>query len=324
MKNKKFMITAVCALAAAFLLGFTGMVTLADAGAGETAEDRLVGMLVTMEYLDLFDFERYFSEHTDTIMNGGMIDENAAAYQNRLYATLVQETYTDEAGQTYTRSEYKFTDVDGIAYFYTEMKDMSGSYTAVFGDEGISDGHNTIDVRDGGTSVTLDGIICIAINGAVTPTLYFNPVYQAPDGRVYATTGNGFSSSGDISEGGVYSQTLNSEYTETKDGVTTADSITVTISVKRVYKPLSVRVIQFDEDNTVLRTEEYEAGKLPETLTLEKGTAYLLAETKKRDANNGILVSRALYERGTESLDALYDRGDGICVKQSAALDWRD
>lgn len=82
--NKRFF--AVFLLIAALLL--TGC-SLAQPESERTAaeEDRMVGVLVTREPLDLFDAEGYFRDHAGQITNSGMIsDADAQRYQNALFA----------------------------------------------------------------------------------------------------------------------------------------------------------------------------------------------------------------------------------------------
>lgn len=324
MKHERFWIGVAAILLAAFFLGVTGMVTLADAAAEEAAEDRLVGVFVTTEYLDLFDSEAYFHEHADELLRGGTMDAREIdAYQRRLYAARIENRVTGEDGSERVSWEYKFTDVEGIAYFYTQTKDEAGSYSSLYGDEAISGGKNAIDVSDAGSRVTLDGIVYTVI-GSALPTLYFNPVYQAADGAIYAVSGSGmsFSSDGDEAEGETFSQTLSAEYKKAQNEVTTADSIAVKVAIQRIYLPTGVRVVQFDENDAVLASKEYRPGELPETLSLEKAAAYLIVESQRRDLQGKTITSRTLYERGAESFDSLYDRGDGICIKQYSALVW--
>ena len=50
-------------------------------------EDRLVGVYVTPEYIDTFDFEAYFGDNASKLIGGGEISaEDAAKYSQRVYA----------------------------------------------------------------------------------------------------------------------------------------------------------------------------------------------------------------------------------------------
>ncbi|HWQ59245.1 MAG TPA: hypothetical protein VN540_09525, partial [Clostridia bacterium] len=206
-------------------------------------------------------------------------------------------------------------------YFYANMDDEVGTYTAHFGNEAISDGSSSMNVTDEGTDFTLEGVIYVTA-AAAGRTWFLNPVYQAADGSVYAINGSGTSSSGDTSEGAAFWQTISAEYTVTQDGKTTTDSITAKIGIILMYVPERLRFIQFGSDGAVLTLEEYAPGTLPETIRPEADAAYLVVETYKTAFDGKTTVSRTLYERGAEYIDAYSAREDGICVKQATALDW--
>lgn len=64
--------------------------------------DRLIGVYVTLEPLDLFDFEAYFNDHAKELLAGGgeIGPEDAAAYGGRLYA-VQEEGDTDGASRAW-------------------------------------------------------------------------------------------------------------------------------------------------------------------------------------------------------------------------------
>ncbi len=323
MKNKYFYIIAACALLVAFALGISGSVMLADDDAGAFGQDRLVGLFVTTEYLDLFDFGGYFEDHMGDMINGGEIKGDTSAYEGRLYATLVEKPYVSDTGETVMTRDYVFEGVEGFPYFYAHVTDEQGSYTTAYGDEAVSGGQNAFAYTDEGESVNLEGTIYVAASLA-GKTFYFNPVYQAADGSIYATTGNGFSSQGDHSEGELYAQTLSATYSETKNGVTTADSISIKLGIGVLYPPTRICVLQLDAESAVLSAELYAPGNLPESIAPAKGAAYIVVESYKTDAGGNEVVERKLYERGAESIETFYARDDGVCVRQFTALDWEN
>lgn len=88
MKNRIiFVILAVVALGA-FAFGASGTLPFAAAEAAEATDadkDRLVGVFITTEYLDLFDHERFLQDNTDQLLSGKELGEaDAGAYQGRL------------------------------------------------------------------------------------------------------------------------------------------------------------------------------------------------------------------------------------------------
>lgn len=323
MKTKHLYPIAALVLTAAFILGFA--VTLADASAGEMSrEDRLVGVLVTATHLDLFDAEAYFADHAQQLMNGGLIAGDTSAYEGRLYARPVEESYTDESGQAHTSKRYTFEGVcEGIAYFYTVAEGEHGSVTAAYGDEAISEGNSLFAHLEEGESVELEGVLYVLPTHALA-TRYFNPVYQASDGSIYAVGGSGMSTDGFSSEDSAYAQTLSATYTSSENGVAKADSVSVKISVRTMFEPVRIRIAQFGAGNELLFADEYAPGTLTESIRPDPGAQYLIVETFKKDIEGNETVSRALYVKENTALDAFYARADGVCVKQSVPLAWEN
>ena len=114
MKNKISMIILACVLAVSFVLGVTGAVTFATDeptdNTGDASKDRLIGVFITTEYLDLFDSESYVKDNADKVLSGGEIgSSDSIQYQGKLYAILVDEPYTDpETGETATTKKFIF------------------------------------------------------------------------------------------------------------------------------------------------------------------------------------------------------------------------
>ena len=96
MKNKIGIIILACVLVVSFILGVTGAVTFAKDEPADntdgTSKDRLIGVFITTEHLDLFDFESYFQDNANKVMSGGEISSSdSAPYQGKLYAILVDD-----------------------------------------------------------------------------------------------------------------------------------------------------------------------------------------------------------------------------------------
>ncbi len=162
MKNKKWiaLILGVCAA-----LSLTGCQLALENGDGEQRGDRLIGALVTTEYLDLFDLEGYLNDHLNGFSGGEIkADGNSADYQGRLYATLTTRTVTDEqTGETAQLQEFVFEDMDGAAYFAARIPETETEDSFISGgsDEAISDGHMGLFSGDEEDKITLEGTIDI-------------------------------------------------------------------------------------------------------------------------------------------------------------------
>jgi len=320
MKVKQFFAALLAGAALLALPGCSLARTDADASAGE---DRLIGVLVTTEYLDLFDFEEYYSDHESRFVDGGTVMvENSDTYQGRIYATLTTENLTnEETGEQVTRQAYVFEGIDGIGYFAPTMEDEEGIYTRSNGDEGISDAHMDVSFTDEGQSLSLEGTVYVE-PGKGNTEYYVNPVYQCADGAVYVTSGSGYLLSGDHGEGEVFSTTLDANTTRTEEGKSQKDACTVTLHLAVMFAPERIVLLQMDANAGVVSRRAYTPGALPERLELEAGTAYLVVETHKRDRAGEETVARALYQSDTETIGTFYGREDGICLKQWTQLNW--
>lgn len=288
---------------------------------GETAksEDRLIGVLVTRDYLDLLDFEAYFQDHTSKILKGGEQEiTDTKPYEGRLYAVMTTETRTNEDGETVTLQNYEFEGVEGSAYFvYSVLEEDGPGYTATESGEEISDGHTNLFYSDQEEAVELEATIYYAPRtGEDVIDFYFNPVYQTADGQVYAMSGN--STSTNVDGAGVsFCHTLSEESTQTENGVSKTWRSSVKVTVESVDPPERITVLQMGEDHGILTETSYEPGTLPENLELLSETAYLIVETL-----TGGTIKRELVNRDAETMTTFRCREDGICVKQTTTLTW--
>lgn len=133
-----------------------------------------------------------------------------------------------ETGEKSESTEFAFPGVEGISFFSTWFPtavENVESLLVTVSDEEISDGHIDVKQVNQGNSIAMEGTIYVTPDPV--KTYYFNPIYQSPDGRVYAMTGGGISASGVHSDGMVYSQTMDATYTTTENGKTRTDSISL-------------------------------------------------------------------------------------------------
>lgn len=289
------------------------------------SKDRLVGVFITFEYLDLFDMEGYLNDNINKLSGGGFInmDQNNSKYQNRLYATLAARTLTNGEGDTINTSEYVFEGVEGISYFAARVPatDNEDSFITSGSDISISDGHMGIFNRDEEEKITLEGTIYIS-STYTNRSFYINPVYQSSDGSVYATTGSGVMLGGHQGEGSVFSQTLDETTTVTENGKTKSLSTSIKISITAMPSPEKINVLQMDKDNKILSRLNYLPGELPDTISPIEKAEYIMVESQGTDMEGKTVTSRTLYDRRVQALDTFYCLDNGICVKQWTKLDW--
>ena len=329
---RRTVMAAVCLCCMMLLCALAGC-QLAREGAGANAyEDRMIGVFITTHPLDLFDHESYFSENLRGFRGGEIrMSGDAQRFQGRIYAVLTPRTLTsEETGETTEIHEYVFEGLEGIPYFVSTMPAAPGreSYRASMSDEAISGGQVSLHYGDDESSVTLEGTIYVAQTGR-QHAFYFNPVYQDADGGVYLVSGTGISSSGDV-VGASMTQTIEATTTITENGRTMTDSISVSVSVVTMPAPERIVILQMGQDNSVISRAEYEPDAMPEALTQETGTAYIIVETRTTDPAGQSKVAREIYDTGVqsveiaESIEALHVREDGICVKRSTYISKRE
>lgn len=328
MKNKIGMIILACVLAVSFVLGATGAVTFATDeptdNTGNASKDRLIGVFITTEYLDLFDSERYVKDNTDKVLSGGEIgSSDRARYQGRLYAKLVDEPYTDpETGETATTKKFVFDGIEGISYFAARYTDESGTqYLGAGDDDAISDAHTGLHYTDAGDGIDMKGTIYVSVSKG-SDVFYCNPVYQTAAGEVYLVSGQGVSYGGELSAGMSGSQALKEEQTVTIDGKSETVSSSIEVSICFMDTPIGTSILQFDRDGSIVAREDHAAGALPAEITASPDTEYIIAETHMSSADGKETVTRELFRQDDETLYAFSCREDGICIKQYCSIAW--
>lgn len=318
----RFQITAaMCLSAAAILLGGC---SLAVPGAGtEEAGDRLIGLFITPESLDLYDTEGDLQDHGAQLMNQDeIILENDPDYAERLYADIDRQGKEDPS-----EWEVTFGKVPGIRFFTPLWTDENGeTYWGNVTDEELCDVRINVNTTDQGEERELEGSFYFLPGQMDKDIAYYpNPVFQTADGRIYTTSGSGFGTSGDSADGIKLTKSFASETTTEESGKVTTDKSTVTINLGTKNKPLKVILVQMDQEHRVKSQQEYVPGQLPETLALEADTAYLVAETWQENLAGEPVVSRQLVEQGEEetgNLTTFYEGENGIMKTQDTYLQW--
>lgn len=328
MKNRTIFILFACVLAVSFLLGATGTVTFAHEPSAQSAEsaegaaDRLIGVFVTKEHLDLTDGENYILENTDKILSGEGIDPLVSKPgRERLYAVLQDDPHTNpETGQTVTTKDCFFPDVEGIRLFTAKCTDEDGDYWVAYGDEGVSDGKYALSSADREEAIDMEGTIYLSTAGGLKG-FYFNPVYQASTGEVYTVAGQGTFFDGALS-GLTGSHALNDEVEITMDGKTETLRSNIEVKICYIDTPVGVSILQYDGRGNIVSTAEYPSGDLPDEITAEPETEYIIVETRMRTTDGTQTSTRELFQPGDEALTAFFCREDGICVKQYCNIVW--
>jgi len=321
---KRKIVTAVCCAIA--LCALPGCMLAREDMQAAASGDKMIGVLVTREYLDQFDLEGYIKDNPGSL-NGGEItlDGNAQKYQDRLYATeRTKTTKNEETGQAVTTDEFVFESIAGMSFFSPTVQaaEDNGSYVATMSDEAFCDVSAAFSLGDDKTSTALEATIYIS-SAIGDVTFYFNPVYQDAAGGVYAVGGNGMSASGMNLEGSEMTQTLDSSNTVTEDGKTKTDSTSIKITVKGMALPEKTVILQMDADNTLISRAEYMAGGMPSSLTPDAAAEYLIIEIHSLDASGAEVVTREIYGVDKDSFTVFSLREDGICIGSTIQIVWK-
>lgn len=266
---------------------------------GETASDKLIGAFVTLEHLDLFDFEGYLNDHLSEVMEGGLIEGDTSAYQGRIYATKIEAEDPHDI-------EYVFEDLEGYYLFSPTIygEELNDTYITILAHSCFSDiesGAHSID--DNILEQTIEGTIYVT-EGMDYYQFYLNPIFQDEQGRVYLVSGNSFSTN----SMGESSMSNSSEFTTTVDGVETTHRGSVKVNYVGVPRAEKILVLQMDAQSNVLSRQEYAPGTLPKEITPADGTDYFLVETHSKSG-----VTRELFGSDTENLKTYVALEDGIC-----------
>lgn len=317
---KRNIILISCVLVLAFVLGLGGF-TLAGSERENAGQDRLIGVYVTPEYVDLFDFESYFNDNTNKLMSGGEIT-GGEAYEGRLYAVLQESVLTEvDTGAQTTVQEYVFPDLDGIGCYVPKIGQGDDSYTSSVSDSALDLKIYHVSYTDEGEGMTLEGTIYVT-PGSGSNAWYTNPVYQTADGQVYLVSGDGISCGGVQGEGAVMSTTIADTSTITENGKAKSYSFSVTLAVSFAYAPERFTVVQMGAGGNCLDTAEFVPGEEPEAIAIQPGTEYLVVETHKTAPGGAPVITRELFTPDDTQLTLWRERGDGVLEQVWVELDW--
>lgn len=318
MRTKNITITICCIILAAFALGAAGIINISDESATEQHESgRMIGVFITEKYLDLFDGERYSSENITKLIDGGIIGKaESDRYQRRLYASLAEKSHIHvQSGESVSSKEYIFDGIDGMRFFAPVIDEAAKTCQTSIIDEGITDADVHFSFTDAGKSASLKGNIYIAPRDK-EHMFYLNPVYQLPNGKVYAVSGEGLFVDKQIPTT-TFRKTASEKQTAS-DSKTMFYSTEAEIVFRIMNEPTNIAILQFDGQNKLLEKAEYASGALPEHIDLLADTQYIMLETASSKG-----LSRELFTKEDTSLSAFYRRDDGICLKQSCKINWK-
>ena len=167
----------------------------------------------------------------------------------------------------------------------------------------------------------MTGTIYYSLQAEGSPVFYLNPVHQDADGNVYLTSGTGISFENNM-EGVSTNQTMEETITMVEDDQEKEFNTKISVTIAVVYAPETILLLQMDADHNVLSRKEYLPSEIPETLTVEENTDYILVESHYKDLEGDPSTTRTIYDHGEEYLETRYCREDGICISHGTKIEW--
>lgn len=247
---------------------------------GEPADaDRLVGVYITENYIDSFDFEAYVQDNASSLSGGSEISrEDTAKYTRRIYAEI-------------TDGKTSFP-IEGIAFIAARYEKDGESYTGSdYGDK-LADVHLSINVSDDMETTVLTGKL-FADSGAGHMSAYCNPVYQQADGRVYLVPGEGVSANM-----GSMTHSLSESCESAKKGER-GYGMDITLEVEGRRPSEKLAVLLYSADGALLNRTEYAPEEMPEEIAAE-GAAWAVFEDYTADYSGEPQVIRQLIAAGSD------------------------
>ena len=313
MKNKW-----LCLLLAAVLTALAGC-SLARPERETAAEDRWIGFYVV--YNPPGTYDPFSSNPHLTEMGTTSLDTGKYGALTIPQKVLLGEEDPDTGDLT-------FPGLTGYSLFIRHKQEDSGYVTAIQSDMSPGEGQ-TVHSSDEGTTESASGVIwwgppldaAADFDPDASPHSIWHGynAYETSDGQVYLDgTGNSYGGAG---SGMGFSSDATYNYTE--NGEIRKDSISVSVSVKYTPRLTALRVVEFDGDNSVVKTTALPLTEELPLLTLEEDTAFLVVEEESADG-----VKRTLYAAGDFTDGAQYHevilldeegRGHGVYLTMEIA-----
>lgn len=277
--------------------------------AQEQSHDRLVGVFVTEEHLDLFDFEAYFNDHAEELISGGKtVIENTQGYEQRIYANMENGGCVFEGLEGILFASYAFREENVSGYRNAPENRVSGQVN--------------LEESETGTVLSMDGTIYISDKIGYAQYFY-NPVWQDGEGRVYLTAGTGLSSNVTEGTGMKNWHDISDEYSVTADGQTQSYRADIRIAIEAITLPERYSICYMDENHQKLAEEAFPPEEMPPQLQPPEGTAYLLVKGTGHRRDGTEFVGRQIFSKGEDRvLDVYIAEENHICVKSNTQILW--
>lgn len=295
---KKLSILLILALA----LALSGCSMLREEAA-PAQEDRLVGIYITPEYIDTFDFESYVEDNASSLINGGgeISSEDTEKYSQRIYAT-------DNGGR---EGHIEFP-VWGIPLISARYEEDGESYIGNESSDYMEHGGLHVYSSDDGERYEISGTVYADARGHVQA--YCNPVYQQADGSIYLLPGQGLSSNG------IGTMTFTLSEDSDAYGDVPAWGMSIELDIASKYPTERLAVLLYGADGSLISRTEYALGEVPETIAAGDA-AFAVVEDYTRDGSGEAAVERQFLSTGESFTTRTLAEGESFYSLRTTTLE---
>lgn len=295
---KKLSILLILALA----LALSGCSMLREEAA-PAQEDRLVGIYITPEYIDTFDFESYVEDNASSLINGGgeISSEDTEKYSQRIYAT-------DNGGR---EGHIEFP-VWGIPLTSARYEEEGESYIGNESSDYMEHGGLHVYSSDDGERYEISGTVYADARGHVQA--YCNPVYQQADGSIYLLPGQGLSSNG------IGTMTFTLSEDSDAYGDVPAWGMSIELDIASKYPTERLAVLLYGADGSLISRTEYAPGEVPETIAAGDA-AFAVVEDYTRDGSGETAVERQFLSTGESFTTRTLAEGESFYSLRTTTLE---
>ncbi len=280
------------------------------------SKDKMIGVFVTEEAIN---FEAFNNSEEIEINDLSELDKF-----RRLYVTKsLDKDYDNE----YPKYNYDFKGIKGAYMFIAKEAHLDEHGEKVFCDyceqDGIADAYFQVKDKD---SIDLKGTLYLNINSDYHNfCINGNPMYQDSEGNIYISSGNAMVFSSEHYSDGYSSGSIsrNEKYEVNNMGEKTTSSQDIKVDFVFKNPCQSFKILEMDDNNQIIKTNEFEITKTPEIFKVSEDTTYLIIEESSLNHDNEIEVKRALLNKKDEDFK-LYtaDKEDSFCEELIVYLEW--
>ncbi|GAA0180491.1 hypothetical protein SH2C18_31750 [Clostridium sediminicola] len=255
---------------------FSGCQLAVEEAGSPNGEDKLVGVFVTEEHLDLYDIEAFASENSNKLIQGGEVVLDSK-YEGRVFGTIDENNYNDVV----------FEDYEGVLFIDASYEKDGESYNRVGNSNQITQIHVSVD--DDGKEI--EGTIFAKNEPMILAVL--NPVYQTGEGEIYLTSGSGISMDGECG-GGAMSMFLSENHTIREGNSESSESFKVKVNIESVIDAEYYVLKQMDDDDDQVITQKIYSNNIPSSIEVRDETKYMILEKVGVDYEGNPIVERQL------------------------------